>query len=295
MGLIYMLTSPSGKRYVGQTKTSLKKRWGSHYSAAERGGVGCRALCSAIRKYGRDSFQLRVLESNVADEDLTWTEDFHIIAQNTLAPNGYNLRICSIGPEGCSAETRAIMSKVKKEQWADPEYRKNLSNCHSNAAIQKVVDLWRGRRELKAQGMTTKEVERMEHTYLVSQKKRFKDLGKRRAMRDPEQADAWHKMNARMTANDRKRQEMFNQRMKRVAGMSYLDGQAYLSQAKQNAIGTAKWTGASLEHIECWYPNVLLGKEITALRKNAGVWPGSVPAPQASSKFRPSADARRSH
>ena len=283
MGLIYMLTSPSGKKYVGQTKQRLARRWYQHWSEAYKGSQGCRAVYSAIRKYGKDSFKVCVLESNVADEDLDWTEDFYIVQQNTLAPNGYNLRIWTMGPAGFSDETKAIISKIKKEQWADPECRKNLANCHSDASIQKVVDLWKGRRELKAQGMTSEEAQKMEVKYQKSQKKRFRDLEMRRAMRDPVQAAAWHEANARMTPDDRKRQEMFKQRMERVARMSYLDGQEYLLKLKSSAMSTAKKTGASLEHIERWYPNVLTGKEITALRKNGGVWPGSVPAPRASS------------
>ena len=279
-----MALSPKGKRYVGQTKQSLRKRWQGHvYDASgNRGYGGCRALDRAIRKYGADAFVLTVLEDGVPVEDLDAREIHHIAEQGSFT-HGYNLTSGGNAATSRSESTRRLHSVTKRAQWRDPEVRKNMERCHSEEAIQKVVGLWKERRELKAQGMTVQEAAKMEERYQKSQRKRFRDLEMRQAMRDPEKRDAWLKENARMTPDDRKRQEMCKQRMERVARMSYLDGQEYLLKLKTSAIRTAKSTGASLEHIERWYPNVLMYREISALRKNDGVWPSSAPAPRASS------------
>ena len=279
-----MAVGPTGKKYVGQTKTMCRKRWTGHVNEAMANRrSGCRALNRAIRKHGAEGFVVTVLEHGIALKDLNAREIHHIAEQKSFGKGGYNMTSGGEGATELCEETLKLMGAQKRAQWKDPETRERLQRCHSAEVIQKQVDTAKQRREQRAQGMTEQEAQRMEEQYQQGQGKRFRDLEMRQAMRDPEKKVAWLKKNARMTTDDRKRQEMFNQRMKRVAGMSYLDGQAYLSKAKQGAIGTAKCTGASLEHIEYWYPNVLTGKEITALRKNGGVWPSSVPGPRASS------------
>ena len=224
-----------------------------------------------------------MLERGIALEDLSAREIHHIAEQKSFGKGGYNMTSGGDTPAELSQETLQLMGAQKRKQWQDPETRERLQRCHSTDAIQKNVDIRKQKRELRKRDMTEQEAQRMEERYEKGQKKRFRDLEMRQAMRNPEKSDAWLKKNARMTPNDRKRQEMYKQRMERVARMSYLEGQAYLLKAKQNAIGTAKSTGASLEHIERWYPNVLTAKEISALRKNDCVWTSSVPNPLASS------------
>lgn len=279
-----MAVGPTGKRYVGQTKWTCRKRWTGHVNEAlANARSGCRALNRAIRKHGAEGFVVTVLERGISPEDLDAREIHHIAEQKSFGKGGYNMTLGGEGATGLCQETLELMGAQKRAQWQDPETRVRLQRCHSAEAIQKNVDLGKRRREQRAQGMTEQEAQRMEERYQKGQKKRFRDLEMRKAMRDPKKRVAWLKENARMTPDDRKRQEMCKQRMERVARMSHLDGLVYLSKAKQNAIGTAKFKGASLEHIERWYPNVLTGKEIAALRKNGGVWPSSAPGPQASS------------
>lgn len=283
-GVIYMAVGPTGKKYVGQTTWTCEKRWKAHVNEAMANArAGCRALNRAIRKHGAESFVVTVLESGIALENLDAREIHHIAEQKSFGKGGYNMTSGGEGATELCQETLELMGRQKQAQWQDQETRKRLQRCHSAEAIQKHVDLCKQRREQRAQGMTEQEVQRMEVRYQKGQKKRFRDLEMRQAMRDPEKRVAWLKENARMTPDDRKRQEMFKQRMERVAGMSYLDGQEYLLKLKTSAIGTAKRTGASLEHIERWYPNVLTGREIAELRKNNGVWPSSAPGPRASS------------
>jgi group I intron endonuclease len=86
MGFIYMLTSPSGKSYIGQTIQTIKKRFGAHQLLSSQ----CVAILGAIQKYGWENFENHWYE--VPDEDLDKHEELMVEVLGTLAPGGYNLR-----------------------------------------------------------------------------------------------------------------------------------------------------------------------------------------------------------
>jgi group I intron endonuclease len=97
-GDIYCLTSPSGKKYVGQAVKVLsngktwgyKCRWRSHKIDARNGKDYCRLLNNAIRKYGSDAFTIELLHE-CKIEDLDSLENYYIVTLKTMSPNGYNL------------------------------------------------------------------------------------------------------------------------------------------------------------------------------------------------------------
>lgn len=86
-GFIYCYTSPSGKKYIGQTRTTLKHRAGANGKSYQ----GCSAFNNAIKKYGWENFQVEILEEvplDVIDE----TEINYILDYDTINPNfGYNI------------------------------------------------------------------------------------------------------------------------------------------------------------------------------------------------------------
>lgn len=83
-----MYTSPNGKKYVGQTRTSIMKR---RKDAFGTGYAGSPHFYHAICKYeGLQNFDFEVLE-DLDDELLDEREKYYIELHNTLAPNGYNL------------------------------------------------------------------------------------------------------------------------------------------------------------------------------------------------------------
>jgi group I intron endonuclease len=90
MGIIYKLTSPSGKSYIGQTTLTLQERWNQHIYKAKHHYDNCRKLNNAIRKYGENSFINEVLLI-CDDKDLNMFETKMICVYDTLTPNGYNL------------------------------------------------------------------------------------------------------------------------------------------------------------------------------------------------------------
>jgi hypothetical protein len=86
MGLIYKLTSPEGKSYIGQTVQSFKKRMNGHV----HGKSYCRVLKCAIDEYGFDNFEKQVLWEG-ENELISEKEKYYIKYFNTMHPNGYNL------------------------------------------------------------------------------------------------------------------------------------------------------------------------------------------------------------
>ena len=85
-GIIYKITSPSGKVYVGQTMRSFETRVAEHKFKTSN----CTALKNAINKYG-DEMKYEIIEEDVPQEHLDDREIHWISHSNSLAPGGYNL------------------------------------------------------------------------------------------------------------------------------------------------------------------------------------------------------------
>ena len=73
--------------YIGQTISTLRKRWGQHCST-KRG-----AMDMAIVKYGKENFTIKAIDKAKSLEELNEKEIFWIKHYNTIAPNGYNLTV----------------------------------------------------------------------------------------------------------------------------------------------------------------------------------------------------------
>ena len=138
MASIYIIKSKtSGKCYIGQTNSTAEKRWKKHLVELRR-REGCRALYSAIKKYGEKDFLIGSIEvGDFTRDKLNELEKKYIKKFNSLSPNGYNL-MTGGGYCEMSEETRKLKSdrmkgrkvtwgkKVSlgvKKLWEDPEYR----------------------------------------------------------------------------------------------------------------------------------------------------------------------------
>lgn len=94
--LVYMLTNRvNGKRYIGVTTTSLKRRVQFHVLDAKNKSE--KVLARAIRCYGIESFDAVVLYEAASKEEMFAVERGLIAAHGTYVPNGYNR---SLGGEG---------------------------------------------------------------------------------------------------------------------------------------------------------------------------------------------------
>jgi len=135
--IIYELTSPSGKRYIGQVveylsnkeKKGLHGRWLQHVRSARSANPekGCRMLNSAIRKYGSENFTKKILVRTTA-EFVDFFEELCIKIRNSLVPHGYNLQ--SGGQHHRPSEqTKQRMSRVMKRKLSTPEMREKWSKA----------------------------------------------------------------------------------------------------------------------------------------------------------------------
>ena len=85
---LYILTSPSGKQYVGKD-SNLPKRVKDHLSGT---CSRCRCIHRAIKKYGADVFDVEIIQyPGISDEALNAVERWWIRRLQTLSPSGYNL------------------------------------------------------------------------------------------------------------------------------------------------------------------------------------------------------------
>lgn len=124
---IYLLTSPSGKQYVGQA-IDLKKRIQKYkYGICFKQKI----LYKAILKHGFDNFKIDILaQLNEYDKDkLNDLEIYFINAYNTFE-NGYNLTKGGGGASGYrhTEESLLKMSALHKGKTMTIEQREFVSN-----------------------------------------------------------------------------------------------------------------------------------------------------------------------
>lgn len=147
---IYCHTTPSGKRYIGQTRNDPQKRWGNG-----RGYSSQPYFKRAIDKYGWDNIEHVVLCSVSNQEYADFLERWFIERWDTTNPDkGYNCAKGGAGPTGVtwdderkqafsehmsgegnpmygrhhSPETIALMSKNRSGKEVSPEMREFRTN-----------------------------------------------------------------------------------------------------------------------------------------------------------------------
>jgi group I intron endonuclease len=133
LGDIYMLTSPSGKSYIGQAKQfsggskhGYQYRWKQHIYEAKVNKKCSVVLDNAIRKYGHENFEVTLLGSFPLEELNFWEEHF-IAFHGTVRPDGYNImsggNVSKHSPESIEKRRQSMMGKNKGKKF--PGIRKN--------------------------------------------------------------------------------------------------------------------------------------------------------------------------
>lgn len=158
MNIIYMRISPSGGRYIGKTNEKEEERWKKHcYEALTPSNANYNTLLNkAIRKYGKNNFSVKILETNITDDKINEREQYWIEYYKTYYldnNHGYNM---TRGGEG------TIKIKIDDQQLLDcwkqglstPEISKKF-NCD-----RQII-----RKRLLALGITSEElvIRRGEH------------------------------------------------------------------------------------------------------------------------------------
>ena len=119
--IVYIAVNKSnGKRYIGATKHSLSHRKRGHWSDAN-GRNYCRKFGSALRKYGPDGFEWRVLATCSSLQEMA-TEEMRLIAE--MKPE-YNITLGGQGIFGVpyTDERRAKLSKSLTGRRMKPAQR----------------------------------------------------------------------------------------------------------------------------------------------------------------------------
>lgn len=143
---------PSGKLYIGQTKTSAEKRWLQHLDAARPSqGRKSRIVC-AIRKYGPGAFDVLTIGRAQTRDEILQAEIAAIQLWRAREPGrGYNISPGGDAPamspdtrdkisktklgHPVSADTREKLRQANLGKKASPEARKKMSQARKGKKI----------------------------------------------------------------------------------------------------------------------------------------------------------------
>lgn len=144
---VYMHISPSGKKYIGITKQSLKKRFDNG-----RGYKNCFRFKNAIDKYGWENIQHILIKDNLTQSEAVKME-MDLIKRYNATDNryGYNcsvggnvpfiteetIRKRSLASKGrvFSDETKKKISEANKGKTFSEESRKRMSESHKGKKL----------------------------------------------------------------------------------------------------------------------------------------------------------------
>ena len=86
-GIIYKISFPNGKNYIGQTKRTIYARMREH----RRDDSGCIKLKNALQKYPPEEVYASVLKRDIPVKYLSWWENHYILEYDSIK-NGYNIK-----------------------------------------------------------------------------------------------------------------------------------------------------------------------------------------------------------
>jgi group I intron endonuclease len=124
-GVVYVITNNiNDMLYVGQTTQSLEERFRQHCKASN---VGTMRICRAIQKYGKEHFQIRLLQAGSSPEELGRLEVKWSDLLNTMSPNGYNLQVGDAGSRKHNEESLVKIREARARQVFSSETREKFS------------------------------------------------------------------------------------------------------------------------------------------------------------------------
>lgn len=137
---IYMITSPSGKSYIGRS-LNLKQRLNKYRNKLCKQQVG---ILHAITKYGWDNMTVTILYSeprtDTTNDTLNTLEQYYIALHNTLVPAGYNLNTGGNQPV-LSEDTKRRIAKAATGRKFSEESKLKMSVAQRRPNVQKIKSL----------------------------------------------------------------------------------------------------------------------------------------------------------
>lgn len=135
--ILYKITFPNDRVYIGITTRSLKRRVDQHRQQMYKQN---NKVQKAFRKYGFENCKFEILERHINLFFLIESEIFNIWAHNSKR-NGYNSTFGGDGTFGrpITKAEREKSSIASKKRWSDPAFRekmKKVQKGHPKLAIQ---------------------------------------------------------------------------------------------------------------------------------------------------------------
>ena len=147
---IYIIKNKiNNKIYIGQTKTSINKRWIGHKSRANKGSK--LIIHSAMRLHGIENFDIELLDTANSLEEAN-KKEYHLINEyGSKCPNGYNMI------DGGSVEFPNA-TEPKSEQHKEKIQNSHMKNAKPivqfDIATGNAVKEWSSGKELLRNGFT---------------------------------------------------------------------------------------------------------------------------------------------
>lgn len=136
--VVYIHTSPSGKKYVGVTGRDVDKRWlrGHGYFRNEY-------FTRAINKYGWDNFKHEIVAAGLSKEGAEFLEKTLISRyRSNLKRYGYNIKDGGDTNGKHAERSKQLMSEHRKGKGTGPRSetaRQHMRESHSGGAVPKRV------------------------------------------------------------------------------------------------------------------------------------------------------------
>lgn len=153
--LIYKITFPNTKKYIGQTIETLSTRISHHKTDAklnrditDYNPAGSK-ICNAIRKYGLEIEWVEIIDKASTVEELNDKEEYWIDYFQTQNDElGYNIKPGG-GNRQHSEETKVKIGLATKDRWQNPEIANKMMD-----GLKLATETWKNK--------TTEERERIE-------------------------------------------------------------------------------------------------------------------------------------
>lgn len=135
-GVVYLVTFPNGKNYVGITTTSFDERKASHISHMNTSNL---PVHKALKKFlGQETW--KIIAKGDSWEELTKLEvEFIEKYKSYIDDNGYNSTLGGDGATGykLSDEQKLVHSKIKRKYFSNDENRLKQSKSAKSAHQKK--------------------------------------------------------------------------------------------------------------------------------------------------------------
>lgn len=131
IGVYKIINKINGKMYIGSS-INLKKRKTDHFKPYRINRLKHLPIYEAMIEFGRDNFKFEVIEE-CSEKDLLERENYYLDKYKTYE-NGYNVssKAITMHDEKLFDENAERLRKMNNKNWADEEYRKQMSKANSD-------------------------------------------------------------------------------------------------------------------------------------------------------------------